>query len=61
MSKNNGKVKLVSLCILWNIIPPLKIVLMKWGNAHDTMLDENKDIKVLIYHNSNFVIYISVC
>lgn len=33
MSKNNGKVN-YSLYILWNIILLLKIVLMKWGNAH---------------------------
>lgn len=37
MSKNNGKVH-YSLHILWNIIPLLKIVLMKWRNAHEQRL-----------------------
>ena len=32
----------------WDIILLLKVVLMKWGNAHGTMLGKNKDIKLLI-------------
>ena len=34
--------------VLLNIILLLKGVLMRWGNAHDTMLGKNKDIKLLI-------------
>ena len=32
--------------VLLNIILLLKVVLMRWGNAHDTMLAKNKNSEV---------------
>ena len=42
--------------VLLNIILLLKVVLMRWGNAHDTMLAKNKNSEVKLLSRVRLIV-----